>query len=150
MVQTAEKALVSVQASAEAIRNDETAVLETMSLGDVVRQGDLYVVAVKAIPRGARPTTERQLVPGSTQGSRHTLQGKCSVFTTKPEAAMVAIREAVGRNLELFPQLLGPMFRCPQPVELAHPEHGNRILPAGCYATVYQRAFAEEIRRVQD
>lgn len=147
---SAEKALKSVQSSAEQVRNDETAVVGTMSLGDVVRQGDLYVIAVESIPKEAKLTKERQLVPGSTQGSRHTIKGKCSVFTVNAESAMAVIHEAVGRELELHSQLIGPMFRCQQPVELDHPEHGNRVLPAGSYATVYQRAFAEEVRRVQD
>jgi hypothetical protein len=38
---TAEKAFVEVQRVAERIKNDETAVVGTVSLGDVIRQGDL-------------------------------------------------------------------------------------------------------------
>ena len=44
------------------------------SLGDVVRQGDLYLVAIEALPKGTA-TRERQLVPGTTQGSRHVVEG---------------------------------------------------------------------------
>ncbi len=147
---TAEKVLSTVRSTAEKVCNDETAIVGTMSLGDVVRHGDLYVIAVGSIPTGAKPTKDRQLVPGDTQGSRHTLLGECSVFTVDADQVMEALYKVYGHKLTLFPQLIGPMFRCVQLVELDHPEHGNRILPAGCYATVYQRVFADEIRRVQD
>jgi hypothetical protein len=107
------------------------------SIGDVVRQGDLYLVCVENAS-GTR-TSNRQLAPGDTQGSRHVLAGDCEVFIDCQSVANVP-RE-----------LLGPAFRCSGDVTVEHPEHGHKILPAGtCWAVVYQRAFAEEIRRAQD
>jgi hypothetical protein len=84
------------------------------SLGDVVRQGDLYLIAIESLPNGKK-TKERQLVPGTTQGSRHVVEGDVEI------------------------------------VNEVHPEHGDKILPADTvWQCVYQQAYADEIRRVQD
>jgi hypothetical protein len=107
------------------------------SLGDVVRQGDLYFICVETAT--GKLTNNRQLVPGETQGSRHILDGDCRVFVDGPSIAGVP------------KQLLGPQFRCVGDVTVEHPEHGHKIFPsATCWAVVYQRAFADEIRRAQD
>lgn len=152
---TVEKALGQVRDQAERIRNDETAEVGTVSRGDVVRQGDLYLVCVTGLVAKAalRLTKQRQLAPGTTQGSRHVVQGKCRVYEPADAGAVAtAIAEALRpAKAELFPQLVGPVIEARGPVEIDHPEHGNRVLPGGeWYAVVYQRAFADEVRRQQD
>jgi hypothetical protein len=107
------------------------------SIGDVVRQGDLYLVCVENVSGEA--TSNRQLAPGETQGSRHVLSGDCAIF----------IKHNCGGK---YPsELVGPAFRCDGDVTVEHPEHGHKILTAQTsWVVVYQRAFAEEIRRVRD
>lgn len=109
------------------------------SLGDVVRQGDLYLVCVKNMDgkKGVKENN-KQLAPGTTQGSRHIAVGEMNYLDQG--------------NYEDFPKVLcGPRFGCKTDVELQHPEHGNKILPKGTtWQVVYQKAFAEEIRRVMD
>ena len=152
-------ALDRVQSVAEQIQNDETAVVGTVSPGDVIRQGDLYVVCVTGrMPTQAKltPTNERQLAPGTSQGSRHVLHGECNVATCATPADAEAVIATIAkvlhpRPVELFPPLIGPIFTTEGQVELTHPEHGNRVLPAGeTFVTVYQRAFADEVRRQLD
>jgi hypothetical protein len=47
--------------------------------------------------------------------------------------------------------LVGPAFKCNGEVTVSHPEHGDKILPADTvWQCVYQQAYADEIRRVQD
>lgn len=150
--QSAEGAFSQVQETAEKIRNDETATVGTVSAGDVIRQGDLYVVALKGLPSTARPIKDRQLAPGTSQGSRHVLKGDCQVYEADRRQIMTLIGGAmVPAKVELHEPLIGPVFETKGEVELDHPEHGNRILPAGeVFAVVYQRAFAEEVRRQVD
>lgn len=155
-----EQALGAVRAAAERMRNDETATVGTVSAGDVVRQGDLYLVCLS----GHEPpkdqlqrTTERQLARGSTQGSRHVLRGRCRIFTAPDATDLIhRVHAACPPTGDLLvpgrdEPLIGPVFRTDGPVEVDHPEHGNRVLPKGeWFATVYQRAFAEEVRRQED
>lgn len=149
---TAQKAIAAVQTAAEQIRNDETAAVGTVSVGDVVRQGDLYVVAIGGLPATLRPIAERQLAPGISQGSRHILKGECEIFEPDKQHAMALIVRALApKKVELHEVLIGPVFRTIGEVEIDHPEHGNRVLPAGeCFAVVYQRALADEVRRQVD
>jgi hypothetical protein len=147
---TPAKAFAQVQSAAEQIRNDETADVGTVSLGDVIRQGDIYVVAIGQLPELRTRTTNRQLAPGTSQGSRHTLAGKCEVYEADKAEVTAMIFKHV-RDIELHAELVGPVFKTLGPVTLEHPEHGNRILPADeVFAVYYQRQLAEEVRRQAD
>jgi hypothetical protein len=147
---TATAALRQVTGAAEKIKNDETAAIGTVSRGDVIRQGDLYIVAVGFLPATMVEVQDRQLAPGSSQGSRHTLRGECRVFKAASGDVAAVIREALPKA-DVPIELIGPVFRTIGEVELQHPEHGNRVIPAGeCFAVVYQRQHAEEVRRVLD
>lgn len=107
------------------------------SLGDVVRQGDLYLIAIESLPTGKK-TNERQLVPGTTQGSRHVVEGNVEI-----------VNEVRFRDIPAV--LVGPAFKCNSETTVTHPEHGDKILPADTvWQCVYQQAYADEIRRVQD
>lgn len=143
-------AFTEVREIAEQIKNNKPAKVGTVSQGDVIRQGDLYLVAIDSIPKNAKPTRERQLAPGTSQGSRHILVGDCEVFTMDVEQVSKLIKKALP-NCDVPTALIGPVFRTIGEVTVGHPEHGHRTLPAGeCFAVVYQRDFAEEVRRVAD
>ncbi len=147
---TAEQALAKVRDQAEAIRNNEAATIGAVSVGDVVRQGDLYLVCITGLVdlKQLKATKERRLAPGNTQGSRHVVKGKCKVYGSNVAVAAAVMRAA---KTEVPAILVGPTIEAKGPIEIDHPEHGNRILPgAEVYAVVYQRAFADEIRRQQD
>lgn len=148
----ADKAFAKIQRGAERIRNDEPATIGTVSIGDVVRQGDLYVVAIEALPEVLRPLKSRQLAPGHTRGSRHILVGDAEIFEPNKDQVLAVIARALApRNFESYAPLVGPVFRTIGQCELDHPEHGNRLLPAGdCFAVIYQRAFGREVQRQQD
>lgn len=145
---SAEKAFSKIQAAAEKIRNDEPATIGTVSLGDVIRQGDLYLVSIGGLPRTLRRLKSPQLAPGSSRGSRHILVGDFEIFEPEPEHVMALIARAIApRTFESYVPLVGPVFRTHGQVEVTHPEHGNRLLPGGeCFAVIYQRAFGREVR----
>lgn len=110
---------------------------EMAKVGAVVRQGDIYLTRIDKLPEG-KPSKERQLAEGETQGSRHVITGDVELVTGV----------SFGRVNQV---LVGPAFKCNGKAELTHPEHGNKILPEGSiWQVTYQQAYADEVRRVQD
>lgn len=101
------------------------------------RQGDLYFAKLDAVPVGAIPwtLTHGQLVPGNTQGSRHTVDFATVRLYTLPRPTA----------------LDGPIIEAPEGVVIHHPEHGDHHYVFPCIIQVtYQRSFADELRRVAD
>lgn len=141
MTKTAEKTFEEIQRAAEATA-PSLRVVEAMAIGDVIRQGDLYVERIAKLPeKRGKKTKNRQLAIGQTQGSRH-------VIDPAPKGlAIYAPRD--GANA-----LEGPLVVTKESWTLTHPEHGHFSLPAGVFAVRYQRDYAreraDELRRVQD
>lgn len=129
--------LREIKKHAKSIKNDETHRLGEVIPGDSWAQGDLLIVAFDAVPKGCVPVDkpEPQLAPGNTQGSRHCLDRLDGV-------EMFRLKDAT--------PLDGPVFRTNRVTEITHPEHGNLIGPPGVYGIVYQRQYAEDLRRVLD
>jgi hypothetical protein len=126
----------------EAMVASETETVGSPSLGDVIRQGDLYLECISALPTG-KSLSVRQLAPGNTQGSRHVLEGDCEVVEVK--------QHTTASGHEVHSALIGPAFICKGACEVTHPEHGNKVLPENTiWQVVYQQAFADEVRRVAD
>lgn len=131
------------------------------SLGDVLRQGDLYLVLIPKPKDGELTAIVRigngvQLAPGQTQGSRHVLEfgagaTDCGCWTAKNPSAVAA--EIKKHNGSVVPvELIGPVFATGSAAaEITHPEHGHFVVPAETTCVVtYQRQHAEEVRRVND
>lgn len=99
---------------------------EAASTGDVLRQGDVYLMLLDKLPRGAKAMSKPplQLAPGTSQGSRHILDSTEGV---------TAFTFADATEFD------GPILKLECERELTHPEHGNWIIPAGIYAVGYQR-----------
>lgn len=118
-------------------------IIGTASVGDVVRQGDLYLVCLSSMPSGDE-IQDMKLAPGNSQGSRHILEGDVSIVKNWKWRSYPELKEQ-------HDVLVGPAFKCHGEVEVTHPEHQNKILPEGTvWGTVYQRQLADEVRRVQD
>jgi hypothetical protein len=133
-----EKNLQDLRKSVESLDAAKTETIGSPSIGDVVRQGDLYLVNIESLPAGKK-LEDRQLAEGNTQGSRHIVQG--DVTLVSPDTAHPGIDRV----------LCGPAFYCNEAAEVTHPEHGNKILPKDTtWRVTFQRAHAEEMRRVQD
>lgn len=119
----------------------EIRVIESIEIGKVVRQGDIYIHAVKADHKHGNAAKSRQLALGNSQGSRHVAAGnKFSVLvydgTTLPEWC----------DRRTF---LGPLVKAKKPFTITHPEHAHVRLPAGCYQVTHQMD-ARTMERVQD
>lgn len=109
--------------------------------GDVIAQGDLYLVIVDSVPthysQVLKPrVADKQLVPGNTQGAKHCLSNIRSVELFRPADW------GQGESLE------GPCFRTKSEVTVLHPTHGNVTVPAGMTVLCgYQPEFDAELRR---
>ncbi len=143
------KQIESVKKSVEKMDRRETAIIGAPSAGDVVRQGDLYLICLDASPKGKKLAT-RQLAPGTSQGSRHIMDGDCELLEVDSSEMAATVNRLV-RGANVPAELIGPAVRCFGDSTATHPEHGWRILPRDtAWAVVFQRDHAEEIRRVQD
>jgi hypothetical protein len=146
-MKTVTQALQEMRQSVENMVASKTERIGSPSLGDVVRQGDIYLVCVDKSDVGRVKTKNRQLAPGETQGSRHILLGDVEIY----EVESFSGESMLIGGVEVNTALIGPSFMCIGEVEVDHPEHGNRILPEDtCWRVVYQQAFADEVRRVND
>ncbi len=103
-----------------------------LAVGDIAHQGDVYLQRIKSIPKGwTAKTANRQLAPGTTQGSRHCVAGDVELLAP-PKGA---------------DPLLGPVIVAKDGCTITHPEHAHHELPAGIYQTGYQLDQAEKERR---
>jgi hypothetical protein len=144
----ARAAYAEVLRAAEAIRSDAHETIPTMSPGDVVRQGDLYITCLAGEPARGVPAGTRRLAPGRTQGARHVIVGDCDVLRIPDAEAMMALHRVLPRADSR--QFFGPVIRARGPVTVTHPEHGDRTLPGDAfYLVTYQRAWRGK-NRIED
>ena len=110
--------------------------IKAMEVGQAIRQGDIYVTRIDALPKPlGGVTAERQLAPGTSRGSRHCVEGEVTVYL--PPAGADA--------------LTGPVIHALGRCTITHPEHAHFSLPPGFYQVTYQRDFGrEELARVHD
>lgn len=121
---------------AAATHTAETRMVRTIAVGQAIRQGDVYLTRIDRKRPLAKTsvTSNRQLAPGSTPGSRHMVVGKVTIYAPKGDDA-----------------LEGPTIDATERFVLEHPEHAHVSLPRGTYQVTFQRDFASEERaRVQD
>lgn len=153
MVETLEKVDNVLEKKRENIINNEAKLHETFSVGDVAMQGDVILVCISKLPKGARPRANRQLADGVTQGSRH-IVARGEVFDCNTFEVAELIQKATGKQID--PNFVGPVFVSPaDPTknDLTHPEHGHHGFPAfSVIASVHQRTLDSQrrIQRVHD
>lgn len=113
--------------------------VDEIQVEQFIRQGDVYLVRIKELGKGYdKVTSDRQLAPGTTKGSRH-------IIAANPA---VTIYAAPGTGNFL----MGPQIDAKERFVLEHPEHAHFSLPPGLYQARYQQEWTErdEVRRVRD
>lgn len=105
--------------------------IEEMKVGQYVRQGDLYIQMVASADPAWKPTKNRQLALGATQGSRHTVADSITVMANPKNGEVEILAEGKFR-------CLGPQIVAETRFSVDHPEHGNMSLPPGCYQVGFQ------------
>jgi len=119
----------------------ETRVIDSISIGQHVRQGDVYIQRIASV-NDWKTTENRQLAPGTTMGSRHTVDGSVVVLAN-PNGAQV---ERITRNKA---RCLGPQLLSKDRFTIAHPEHADMSLPGGTYQCYFQ-VDSQSMKRVED
>lgn len=112
--------------------------IKAMQIGEVVRQGDIYIhrVADKH-PRGeAAPTN--QLAIGTGMGSRHVAEAPAKVFVGSDEPSWCDSWS-----------FLGPCVVASERFVISHPEHAHVSLPEGVYQITHQTDALTQ-QRVRD
>lgn len=110
---------------------------EACSAGDCIRQGDLYITLCDSIPSGYvridKPKdSDRQLVPGNTQGAKHCLDSLEGVELYRPA-------QWTEETLD------GPYMRLSKERTILHPTHGPVFLPNGMsFHCTYQKEWDRE------
>ncbi len=126
----AETVLAQIQEQAERIKSDETQYFPVAaSPGDCWRQGDIYITLLPSLDNihvVVEQYFRRQLVPGSTKGSRHCLDSLDGVTIYR---------------LAEWDMLAGPIIECTKQRTITHPEHGDIVLPPGIYAISFQQSL---------
>lgn len=115
--------------------------IRNIEVGEYCRQGDVYITRIDKLTPGWRPSTNRQMAPGTSPGSRHIVSAGPKLFAS-PET-MPRIDTKYGTTL------LGPQIHAEKGFTLTHPEHAHMQLPAGDYQCSFQLDFANQ-RAVRD
>lgn len=119
----------------------EIRVVDGIKEGEFVRQGDVYLVCIDKAA-GWKATKNRQLAPGTTQGSRHTVDASVMVLANPNGAQIVR----VARNRA---RCFGPQVVSKDRFTVSHPEHADISLPAGTYQVMFQ-VDPQSMQRVRD
>lgn len=121
----AETVIQDIEKQSETHSSDERFV-RTIQVGQVARQGDIYLCCVESShPRGEQ-IEDRQLAPGSTKGSRHVVDGEVELYRGTVTGS--AFGDA----------LTGPVIVARERFVVTHPEHADVCLPSGTYQVGYQ------------
>lgn len=131
---------VSAAAKIEITELQETRFIDSMEIGEWVRQGDIYLEKIESKPFGCLSKTQMQLAPGKSQGSRHILQSG-NVYA-HPKEGQIEMREALH-------YCYGPVIESKEHLLVTHPEHAHISLPPGCYQVSYQ-VDTQQMKRVAD
>lgn len=133
------EALKKVEEYAVTIKNNDPVVYEEFPINAIHWQGDVGVWRIEKLPKYAEEikNPNAQLAPGTSKGSRHIVKSS--------DMNHITFYRNKDRTV-----LEGDILDCKKAVEITHPEHGNVTVPEGIYTIVYQRAYAEEFRRIAD
>lgn len=127
---------VENEATTKVVR--ETRFIDKIEVGEVVRQGDIYIHRVKNTHKKGDLSRSRQLALGETQGSHHVAEAPSEVYVGTTLPPKVAERT-----------FLGPLVESEERFEVSHPTHANVSLPAGFYQITHQMD-ARTLQRVRD
>lgn len=123
--------------AAAALDTTETRECGNMKIGQVARQGDIYIHRVVANhPRGA--AVGPKLAMGDLMNARHIAEApaECFAGVKAPDYCTAGT-------------FLGPVIVSDKPFTVAHPEHAHIALGAGCYQVTHQMD-ARTLERVKD
>lgn len=110
----------------------ETRVIDSIAVGQHVRQGDVYLELIDSFDKKEYVVTQdRQLAKGNTKGSRHTVDESVTVYAPKSNNTNAQSTNGGWR-------VMGPVVVSKDRFTLSHPQHACFSLPGGTYQVSYQ------------
>lgn len=117
--------------------------LSKMKVGEIFRQGDIYVEKVKKANKGDEITNTRQLVDGQTKGSRH-------MVTEGPKLYKLLEKAPRSKGDNDILRVASVAIVADKPFTIHHPEHAfGQNLPAGEYHVWNQMDYVRQ-QKVRD
>lgn len=137
-IKDASEAHAEIERLAKANARPEVRFIKEIAVGQIVRQGDIYIHRVNEDHASGKEMKSRQLALGNSQGSRHIAESPAKILegTTLPEWC----------DRRTF---LGPLVKAEKRFTITHPEHAHVSLPKGTYQVTHQMD-ARTMDRVQD
>jgi len=132
---TTETATRQIQEAAKHL--PEVRVITAMKIGEVVRQGDIYIERVPDIASKGKAVKSRQLAPGTTKGSRHIVD----------ESPSVTLWESKPRLDNKAAFQVGPAIEAKGDFSITHPEHAWIKFVVGKETRFFQVWFQSDYAR---
>ena len=109
----------------------------SLKIGEVARQGDIYIERVQAIEGKGAPAKTRQLAPGTSKGSRHIVAESeaVTIWESKPDLGGKAAFQ------------VGPAIECKGDLTVTHPEHAWIKIAVGKVTQFFQVIFQADYAR---
>lgn len=122
---------------AQARHMPEVRVITGMKVGEVVRQGDIYIERVAKIEGKGKAVASRQLAPGTSKGSRHIVDESPAVtlWESKPTLNGKAAFQ------------VGAAIEAKGDFSITHPEHAFIRFVVGPVAQFFQVWFQADYAR---
>lgn len=133
------KTMIEFKEKAGKVRVDGLRDCRNLKIGEVVRQGDIYIHKVETSHNHGEEIKNHQLAMGVTLGSRHIADENFIVFKGTELPKWVAAGH-----------FLGPCIVTDKETAMvSHPEHANVALGAGTYQVTHQMDI-RTMQRVRD
>ena len=149
MIMQTQEAISMVNRQAEALFLPETRFVDAMNLSEYARQGDIYLAKIDALPPGCKLIQNRQLAPGTTQGSRHIAGEITKVYSHPQQGEIEQVTAVIDGKTIAGGRAIGPVIVQEEFDVTEHPQHAHVSLPPGIYQ-VYGQIDPNTLRRVQD
>lgn len=141
---TTEIAIERIRKSAKHM--PEVRVIKVMKIGQVIRQGDVYLEKVKDSHPHKKEHKGLQLAPGTSKGSRHCIHENPKIKLFLPHEEFITIK---GKRFFQGPVIKAGAETTIESVLVTHPEHAFCKIPPGTYQTRFQTDIARQ-QRVRD
>lgn len=130
---------VAIERIKQSARSMQEVRVVSLKIGEVARQGDIYLERVKSIEVIGKPIESRQLAPGTTKGSRHIVAESDGVTIWKSDPTL---------NGKAAFQV-GPAIECRAGSDLivTHPEHAWIKISADNVMQFFQVFFQADYAR---
>lgn len=136
-MKTENKTIAAIERIKQSARSMPEVRVVSLKIGEVARQGDIYLERVSAIQGRGKQIASRQLAPGTSKGSRHIVAESeaVTIWESKPDLNGKAAFQ------------VGPAIECKGDLTITHPEHAWIKIAVGNVTQFFQVIFQADYAR---